>query len=185
MLGMRKLEGMRIDIGKWHLRPYREGDLPALLKYADSANVVRHLRDRFPHPYTAADGRRWIAQKSGEHPVTSLVIATPEELIGGIGLELRDDVYRRSAEIGYWLGEPFWGQGIMVAAVNAVVEYAFAELDLVRIHAGVFATNARSARVLEKAGFELEGRLRNAVCKHGELIDELVYARLRPSRIPL
>lgn len=171
---------MQIDIGEWNLRPYREGDLPALLKYADNANVARHLRDRFPHPYTAADGRRWIEQKSSEDPVTSLVIAGPDELIGGIGLELRDDVYRRSAEIGYWLGEPFWGKGIMVAAVNAVVDYAFGPLDLIRVYAGVFATNPRSARVLEKAGFELEGRLHRAVFKHGELIDELVYARLKP-----
>lgn len=171
---------MRIDIGEWHLRPFDDTDLPALLKYADNPNVARYLRERFPQPYTAAAGRAWIANTKRQDPPVTFCIATDDELIGGIGIELQTDVYRRSGELGYWLAEPFWGRGIVTAAANAVVEYGFTRLDLVRIFAGVFATNPASARVLEKVGFELEGRSRHAVFKHGELIDELRYAILRP-----
>lgn len=170
---------IRIEIGRWHLRAYRDGDLPALLKYADNPNVVRHLRDRFPHPYTREAGRAWIAAAKKQDPVVSFAIASEDELIGGIGIELQEDVYRRSGEIGYWLGEPFWGNGIVTAAARATVEYAFTRLDLVRVFAGVFATNPASARVLEKVGFRFEGRSQRAVFKHGELIDELRYAIVR------
>jgi RimJ/RimL family protein N-acetyltransferase len=169
----------RIDIGEWHLRAYRAADLAALVKYADNPNVVRHLRDRFPHPYTVEAGRAWIASVCEQEPLVTFAIASATELIGGIGLELQQDVYRRSAELGYWLAEPYWGRGIVSAAVKAVLRYGFRELDLVRIYAGVFATNAPSARVLEKNGFAFEGRSRQAVYKHGELIDELRYAILR------
>ena len=173
---------MRIDIGEWHLRRYRASDLAALVKYADNPNVVRNLRDRFPHPYTVEAGRFWITSVCDQEPLATFAIASETELIGGIGLELQQDVYRRSAEIGYWLGEPLWGKGIISAAVQAVVRYGFADLDLVRIYAGVFATNPTSARVLEKNGFAFEGRLRQAVWKNGELIDELRYAILRDPR---
>ena len=88
-------------------------------------------------------------------------------------------MYRRSAEIGYWLAEPFWGQGIATRAVRALSDWAFASFDLVRIFAAVFETNPASARVLEKAGFALEGRLRQSITKNGRTFDELLYARLR------
>ena len=170
----------RIDIGDWHLRPYRDSDLAALLKYADNPNIVRTLRDRFPHPYTAEAGQNWIATAKSEDPVASFAIASAEELIGGVGIVPQVDVYRRSGELGYWLAEPFWGQGIATAAAKAMVDYAFARLQLVRVYAGVFANNPASARVLEKAGLQFEGRLRQAIFKNGELIDELLYAIVRP-----
>jgi RimJ/RimL family protein N-acetyltransferase len=173
--------GIRIDIGNWHLRAYRDDDLPALLKYADNPNVVRNLRDRFPHPYTSEAGRAWIAVAKEQNPVVSFVIASEQELVGGAGIDLQTDVYRRSGELGYWLAEPFWGRGITTAAARALVEYAFTQLDLVRVFAGVFATNPASARVLEKVGFQFEGRAQRAVFKHGALIDELRYAILRPA----
>jgi RimJ/RimL family protein N-acetyltransferase len=173
--------GLRIDIGEWHIRPYRDGDLPALVKYADNPNVVRNLRDRFPHPYTSEAGRAWISSAKAQDPVVSFAIASQDELIGGVGIEPQSDVYRRSGELGYWLAEPFWGRGIATAAAKAMVQYAFTRLDLVRVFAGVFATNPGSARVLEKAGFHFEGRSQRAVFKHGQLIDELRYAILRPN----
>lgn len=170
---------MRIEIGKWHLRPYADADLEALVRHANNPRVARCLRDRFPHPYTEEAGRQWIARVRGQQPVLAFAIAGASELIGGIALEPQDDVYRRSAEIGYWLGEPFWGRGIATAAVRAMVAYGFGHLDLVRVDAGVFANNPRSARVLEKAGFRFEGRSRKAIFKNGEFIDELRYAILR------
>ncbi len=94
----------------------------------------------------------------------------------GIGVA---GVNRHSAEIGYWLGEPFWGQGIATKAVRALTEYAFAHLDLVRIYGTVFEWNPASARVLEKAGYTHEGRLRKSITKDGKIIDQLLYAIVR------
>jgi len=92
---------------------------------------------------------------------------------------LGSDVYRRSAELGYWLGEPFWGRGIMTAAVETMCREGFAAWDIVRIHAEAFARNAASRRVLEKAGFALEGTLRRSVYKNGEMLDSCIYALVR------
>ncbi len=172
---------MQSDLGDGvSLRAWRRGDEPALVRYANNRRVAAHLRDRFPHPYTPADARAWIAHVEAEQPRLSFAVATATEAIGGIGLVVGSDIYRRSAEIGYWLGEPFWGRGIATRAVRQLTETAFAEHDLVRIWAGVFAGNPASARVLEKAGYELEGRLRQAVTKWEVNHDMLLYARLRP-----
>ena len=99
--------------------------------------------------------------------------------VGGIGLDLRSDIFRRSAEIGYWLGEPFWGRGLTTEAVRAVTDYAFETFDLRRIDAGVFEWNRASMRVLEKAGYTCEARLRKSITKEGQTIDQLIYARVR------
>ena len=99
--------------------------------------------------------------------------------VGGIGLEQRRDIFRRSAEIGYWLGEPFWGRGITTQALRAVTEYAFKTFDLRRIDAGVFEWNRASMRVLEKAGYLCEARLKKSITKEGRTIDQWVYAMTR------
>ena len=171
---------MRLGLaGGHHIRSYRAGDRPALLAYADNRNVSRHLRDRFPYPYTAEVADRWLEHVAAEDPQTSFAIATSKELVGGIGVELGEDIHHRSGEIGFWLGEPFWGRGIVTSAVVAFTPWAFEQFDLLRIWAGVFEGNPASARVLEKAGYELEGRHRAAVYKDGRALDELVYAKLR------
>jgi len=112
--------------------------------------------------------------------VRDFAVVVDGAAVGGISLEPGEDVFRRSAEIGYWLGEPFWGRGIATEAVRAVSDYAFATFDVCRLEAGVFSWNAASARVLEKAGYVLEGRCRQAVVKDGRLGDRLLYALLRP-----
>ena len=101
------------------------------------------------------------------------------EAVGGIGFTPQHDVERRSAEIGYWLAEEFWGRGIATEALIAVTEYAFANFDLCRLYAHVFDWNGASARVLEKAGYEFEGRLKKSVTKNGQIIDQLMYAKIR------
>jgi [ribosomal protein S5]-alanine N-acetyltransferase len=137
------------------------------------------MRDLFPHPYTLVEADRLLAISSQQNPVTKFAIAVDDEAVGGIGLTLQDDVYRRSAEIGYWLGESFWGRGIITAAVRTITRFAFDTFDLTRIFANVFAWNPASGRVLEKAGYLREGVMRQSVFKEGQMIDAFLYAITR------
>ncbi len=170
-----------IAIGEWKLRAWRPGDEAALVKYANNRNIWINLRDRFPHPYTMDDATAWVQSVKDQRPVMNFAIATSndDEAIGSIGLTLQEDVHRRSGEIGYWLAEPFWGRGIATRAVRALTEYAFTNFDLVRLYANVFEWNPASGRVLEKAGFTLEGRLRKNITKDGNTIDQFLYALVR------
>ena len=170
---------MEIRLSRCRLRPFREGDQACLVRYADNRRVWINLRDRFPHPYTWEDADAWTRQVAGTDPPTQYGIEVEGDVVGGIGIMLQEDVHRRSGEIGYWLGEPFWGQGIMSEVVPAFTAYAFATFDLCRIYAAVFEWNLASARILEKAGYTLEGRLRRSVIKDGRTIDQLLYACIR------
>lgn len=171
---------MELTLSRCTLRPYRQDDEPSLVRHANNRNVSRNLRDRFPFPYTAADAREWTTRVSGQSPTANFAIVVDGEVVGGIGLEPGTDVFRRSAEVGYWLGEAFWDRGLATEALRAVTEYAFRTFDLCRLEAGVFDWNPASARVLEKAGYVLEGRARLAVTKDGRSGDRLLYALVRP-----
>lgn len=170
---------MELELGGVRVRSWRAGDEPALARHATSRKVWRNVRDQFPHPYTLADAVEWVRAASAARPETSFAIEVDGEAGGGIGVMLQDDVNRYSGEIGYWLGEAFWGRGIMTEVVRAFTAYAYEAYDLRRLYARVFAWNASSARVLEKAGYALEGRLRRAAVKEGEETDELLYAAVR------
>ncbi|WP_434045957.1 MULTISPECIES: GNAT family N-acetyltransferase [Sorangium] len=162
------------------LRPWAPADADALVKNADDRRVWANLRDRFPHPYTRADAEGWIALCAGQAPPgAGLAIEVDGEVAGGIGLERFDDVHRNTAEIGYWLGAPYWGRGLATEAVIAMTLYGFEHLGLERIQAGVYGWNGASARVLEKAGYTFEGRMRRHVVKDGRVGDVLLYARVR------
>ena len=163
------------------VRPWRTADAASLVKYANNLNVARHLRDRFPHPYTAGDARRFIDGVSAVRPVTTFAIEVAGEAAGGIGFSPGTDVERYSAEIGYWLAEPFWGRGIVADALRLVSEYAFAECNVLRLFALPFADNARSTRVLEKAGYAREGVLHASSVKFGVPRDQAVYALINSS----
>ena len=170
---------MRIEIGQWQVRSFRPDDAEALARNANNRNVSRNMRDTFPYPYRLSDAREWIDFATTQSPEANFAIASDRELIGGIGITLQSDVNRHSAEIGYWLGEPHWGQGIATAALQAMTDWAFAQFDLVRLYGEVFEWNPASGRVLEKAGYELEGRLRRSIVKDGQVIDALLYAIVR------
>jgi len=161
------------------IRSWRSDDAGALARHANSRRVWANLRDRFPSPYTLDDADAWVRHCVRTVPATDFAIEVNGEAVGGIGLVLRTDVERVDAEVGYWLGEAYWGRGVMSEALQAFVPWALERFNLARMHAHVFAFNGASARVLEKAGFALEGRLRHSAFKDGTLIDQLLYARVR------
>jgi [ribosomal protein S5]-alanine N-acetyltransferase len=163
------------------LRRFVMADVDSVVRHANNINVAKHLRDRFPHPYTRADARDFFAALIGsDRAATQLAIDVGGEAVGGIGFSRGDDVERYSAEVGYWLGEEFWGRGIMTEAVTLVTTHMFERANILRAFALPFAENAASARVLEKAGYVLEGRLQASCVKFGEPRDQLLYARINP-----
>jgi ribosomal-protein-alanine N-acetyltransferase len=166
-----ELKGQGFTLREWKLE-----DAESLQKHADNTNVSDFLLDRFPSPYTMDNAIHWINQMQSQNPLKTFVIAVENELAGAIGLELREDVYRKSPLIGYWIGEGYWGSGIMAEAVKLITAYAFTNFDVIRIQAGVFGNNPKSMRVLEKAGFTKEGIMKNAIVKKGLILDEHIYA---------
>lgn len=165
------------------LRDWHESDLASLVEHANNRNVWLNLRDRLPHPYTEADGRAWIAYNATEEPRTNFAIEYNHEAVGSIGLVLQNDIETGTAEVGYWLGEAFWGRGISTAALRAFAAWAFPEFNLRRLFAGVMVGNYASRRVLEKVGFQLEGIHRQHVIKEGVVQDQAYYGLLRSELI--
>jgi RimJ/RimL family protein N-acetyltransferase len=169
-----------IALATGRLRPFNPDDIDALVAYANNRNVWINLRDRFPHPYTRRDARRFIRSTQAAVPLTTFAIEIDGQAVGGIGFMLQSDVDRVSAEVGYWLGEPFWGRGIATEALEALTAHAIETHGLTRLFALPFAYNAASCRVLEKAGYVLEARLRRSAIKDGVIVDQLQYAFIAP-----
>ncbi|MFN8348542.1 MAG: GNAT family protein [Spirosomataceae bacterium] len=163
----------------FHLRPYRDGDETSLAKNADNYRIWRNVRDIFPHPYTLENARQWIDICKSETKPTVFAIDIDGEVAGGIGIVLQKDIFRKNAEIGYWLGEPYWGKGIATEAVKEMTEYAFCHFNIHRLYAGVFEYNPASMQVLKKAGFHFEAILRKSVYKEDSLWDEHIYVKFR------
>lgn len=163
------------------LRPWKREDAPALQQCADEYEIARNLRDVFPHPYTLADAETYINLCLAGDCTRQLCCAIEVDgrLAGSIGLFCGTDVYRKSAELGYWLGKAFWGRGVMTEAVRQICREGFSRFDIARIYAEPFARNTGSRRVLEKNGFSLEGTLRQGVYKEDMLQDYCIYALLR------
>jgi RimJ/RimL family protein N-acetyltransferase len=173
---------MELELPGCRIRSWRESDAPSLSRHADNRRVWLNVRDRFPHPYTLADAEFWVSRAAAARPETQFAIEVNGEAAGGVGVFLQEDVERFSAEIGYWLGEAYWNRGIATAVVRGFTDYAFEAFDLCRIYANVFAWNPASGRVLEKAGYQLEGRLRKSAVKDGQVLDGLLYAAVREFR---
>lgn len=157
------------------LREWTVEDAESLVKHADNPHISALMRDAFPCPYSLDDAKRFIAMATGPGPNLFLAIEVHGEAVGGIGIHPKSDVRCRSAEIGYWLSEPSWGQGIVTDAVSALLTVAFERYDIVRLQAGIFSPNTASMRVLEKCGFTREAVHKNAIWKNGRLLDEVVY----------
>src|SRR2546423_8432345 len=164
---------MELKLARCTLRPWRVGDETSLVRNANNRRVWHNL-SRLPHPYTRQDADAWIARASTHVPVVDFAIVVDGDAVGGIGVELGRDVFLRSAEVGYWLGEPYWGRGIATEALRAVTEYAFATFDLCRLQAGGFGGDPAPMRVLEEAGLKPRGPPLPDVATDGRAIDSLV-----------
>jgi RimJ/RimL family protein N-acetyltransferase len=158
------------------LRPWSLGDLNSLVKHANNPNIAKFMTDTFPHPYSPENGKNFIEFATKDNPIHIFAIEVNGEAAGGIGIHPQQDIMRKNAELGYWLAEDYWGNGILTRAIPQIVDFAFKTYDITRIYSRPYSTNLASQRVLEKTGFKLEGRFEKTIFKNGEYLDELVYA---------
>ena len=169
---------MELKLKRCTIRDCCLSDAESLAKHANNRNVSINVRDRFPYPYTIEDAKGFLERVVAKEGLEqNFCIDVDGSLVGTIGLHHGEDVHRLTAEFGYFIGEEFWGRGIMSEAVPAFVDYCFKEFSLKRMFAMPHSSNPASARVLEQAGFVLEGRLRKNVIKDGKILDSLLYAK--------
>lgn len=171
---------MRLELSKCKVRLWTPADLDDLVKNANNRKVSVDLRDLFPFPYEEFNGRRFLDWIGKQSPPTVWAIEVEGEAVGGIGIDVKADIERVSAEIGYWLGEKWWGRGIATEVLVAVTAEAFRQFELTRLYAVPFADHPASVRVLEKAGYVREGHLRQSAIKDGKIRDQLLYAAYKP-----
>ena len=169
---------MELKSGNINLRAFRETDAPRLAELANNEKIGRNLRDGFPYPYTLEDAMSFIKRFIDHN--SFFAIEYQGEYVGNISLAPCENVYRKTAEIGYFIGEPYWNKGIVTSAVNLITEFGFRELGFARIHTGVYEYNPASQRVLEKCGFVKEGIFRKSIFKNNQLWDEVRYAKINP-----
>jgi RimJ/RimL family protein N-acetyltransferase len=161
------------------VRDWKADDRDALVRFANNPNIWRNMTHRFPHPYTVSDADSWFSLLAKMPEPTHWAIEVDARAIGGIGVDLGEGVYEKAGHFGYWLGEAYWGRGIMTAAVRATSKYVMSRFGIVRLESPVFEWNPASMRVLEKCGFVREGVLRRSVHKDGAVIDAALYARVQ------
>lgn len=167
---------MKCRIRKWEL-----SDAEDLAKTLSNKKVQDNLRDGLPYPYTEQDGKDFISAmlSADENETFAFAITVDNIAIGSIGIFRQGNIHRRTAELGYYIAEEYWGKGIMTEAVRQICEYVFGKSDIIRIFAEPFAYNIASCRVLEKAGFQYEGTLRSNALKNGKVIDMKMYSLLK------
>lgn len=167
---------MKFELKKWDLE-----DSQDVAHYANNKKIAANLRNVFPYPYTLEDAEGYVRScvENNEERQLCRAIVVDGHVAGSVGIFCQTDVYEKSAELGYWLAEEFWGNGIMTKAVKQLCREAFEKFDIIRIYAEPFAYNTGSRRVLEKAGFSLEGIMKKGVYKNGQIYDYCMYALLK------
>lgn len=163
------------------LRPWQQRDCHQLCRYANNEKIAANLKDSFPYPYRLSDAEAYIAYTRQVDPEKELIyaIVVGNQAVGSISVQCQQDVHCKTAAIGYWLGEPFWGNGIMSAAVKRMTQLSFETFDICRIFAEIYSHNIASRRVVEKAGYQMEGLLRRNIYKNGAVFDSCIYALVR------
>ena len=164
------------------LRPWEISDLESLVKYANNINIAKYLTNKFPHPYTEIDGKAFIEFANSEDTIHIFAIDIEGEAVGGIGIHPQSDIYEKNAEIGYWLAEPFWGNGIVSKAINEMLDFAFSTYDIDRVYGMTFQNNTGSQNALLKNNFVFEAHLKRTVFKNNEYLDEHIYGIRREDR---
>jgi ribosomal-protein-alanine N-acetyltransferase len=146
---------------------------------ANDVEISKNLRDIFPHPYTLDDAKEFIRLNKEGIITNSFAIFSDDIFIGMGGIVSKNDIHRLNGEIGYWLGQKYWGKGYATEAVKLITDYAFEKLKLHRVYAGIFETNKASMKVLEKAGYKLEAVIKSSVVKNNVIMDEYLWSKLK------
>ncbi len=165
---------------KISLRRFAESDAERLASLANNSNIARFMANRFPHPYTREAACDFIKQATSKNPIQLFAIDLQGELIGGIGLHEMNDIFIKNMEIGYWLGEAYWGKGYALQAIEQICKYGFDTFDVNRLFCRVFGNNERSIRLMKKAGFNQEAFFEKTIWKNNEFLDEYIFALRRP-----
>ena len=160
------------------LREWKKSDADALAKIANNKKIWDNLRDQLPHPYSKKDAKEWLAKVKKQKIVTTFCIEADGELAGSIGFTIKEDVYRKTAELGYFIAEQYWGKGIATEAIRRMIDYIKNNFALVRVYAEVFEYNKASMKVLEKNGFYLESVRKKAAIKNNIILDDYVWVKL-------
>lgn len=161
---------------EFKLRKWNKNDAENVVKHANNINVAKYLTNQFPHPYTLQDAEDYISVVEKDEITRVFAIDVDGEAVGSIGIFPQSDIHEKNAEIGYWLSEDYWGQGIMSGAIRQIVDYGFRTFDITRIFARPFGINIGSQKALEKAGFTIEASFEKALYKNGEYFDEIYYS---------
>ena len=166
---------------QYEIRKWRQSDAKALAAALSNMNILNNLRDGLPYPYTETAALEYINAmlSADEHATFAFAVTADDEAIGSIGAFRQGNIHNRTAELGYYLAESYWGQGIMTHAVKELCRYIFENTDILRIFAEPFAYNIGSCRVLEKAGLQCEGTLKSNAFKNGKVLDMKMYALTR------
>lgn len=161
------------------IRNWRKGDEAYLALHANNFNIWKNVRDLFPHPYTYDDAVWWVDENLKLETPLNFALVIDDEPIGSIGIVPGVDVHKKNIEIGYWLSEEYWGQGIVSEALIFMVDYCFNNFEINRLWAAVFSNNKASERVLVKSGFTKEAVLKNAIYKNNTYLSEILYSKLK------
>ena len=163
------------------IRKWKLSDATDLAMAISNKKIQNNLRDGLPYPYTEQDGANFISDmlSADENETFAFAITVDNKVVGSIGVFRQGNIHRLTAELGYYIAEEYWGRGIMTEAVRQICEYVFDKSDIIRIYAEPLAYNIASCRVLEKAGFQCEGTLRNNAVKNGKIIDMKMYSLLK------
>lgn len=170
---------MRIESDEFTLRDWEYSDAEALARIADNPKIACNLTDAFPQPYRREDAVKYIqAARENNSRKLLLAIEADGQIAGSFGVIFLEDVYRQTAEIAYYLGEQFWGRGLMTKIICRMTDTIFLNYPIIRVQAEPFSFNTASCRVLEKAGFMMEARKKLAVTKNGQIYDSFLYSKL-------
>lgn len=161
---------------EYTLRIWQENDLESLIKHANNPKIAQFMTNAFPYPYIEENGKAFIKMASTGNPTNIFAIEVEGNAVGGIGIHPQSDVMCKNAELGYWLGEQYWGRGIITKAIQEMVQYAFEKFDIIRIYARPYGNNIASQKALLKGGFKLEATIQKNIFKNGEFLDEMIFA---------